>query len=84
MFQSRKRGRVPGHTLYVETRNLIFSTPRLLLEKIDTNNDFMILDTYTTQMIETIVATWKHNDNDLVKNFTQQNWSNSLNFNKFR
>jgi hypothetical protein len=69
MFNTRKRGRVPGHTLYVRTKRMKFSSPHQLLQKIDTNNDFIILDTYTTEMIETIVKTWKHNDTELVKEF---------------
>jgi hypothetical protein len=69
MFNTRKRGRVPGHTLFVRTKRMKFSSPQQLLQKIDTSNDFIILDTYTTEMIETIVKTWKHNDTELVKEF---------------
>jgi hypothetical protein len=36
MFNTRKRGRVPGHTLYVRTKRMKFSSPHQLLQKIDT------------------------------------------------
>ena len=71
LFSSRKRGRAIGHTLYVRTKRMKFSSPHQLLQKIDTNNDFIILDKYTTEMIETIIKTWKHNDIELVKEFSQ-------------
>lgn len=68
LFQSRKKDRVPGTTLYVCTNKMTYSTPEQLLQKIDTNNEFSIISNYSEDMID-IVIQWQHNDVELIQKY---------------
>lgn len=71
LFQSRKKGWMPGRTMFVSVENLNYSlTIDTLFEKINVNDDFILLSNYTTEMIENIVPCIS-NDKELVERFTK-------------
>lgn len=73
LFQSRKRkiGWVPGRTMFVIVENLKYDYDiNKLFDKINVNDDFVLLPNYTVDMIENIVSC-DTNDKELVQRFTK-------------
>jgi hypothetical protein len=70
MFQSRKKGWIPGRTMFVSVDNLNYDlTLDKLLKRINSNYDFIIPENYTVEMIDNI-SHCDSNNKELLERFT--------------